>query len=257
MKKINELQKKLIIALQQEERIMDELIQKPTKDNSKIKRCQRKIKQIHQEISANVIEQQKEIKEKISPSLWQEPQLQNYFGIQKGQKSPYTIFDIIPRNHNTIEIQAGFTPYFKLRHRNPNTNMIHNLIILKETPQGLFRYNEQELKPDDQPNTVTKKASLKIKDPNKNIYIFHVQENLKGDKKIEAKIDRYRYGLYLFKRVFFTEPITQNDLEKLLELINQVEFDNWNSQEYFNFLVEANEDISILNEIDKTKKRVI
>ncbi|MCI8575750.1 MAG: hypothetical protein HFI09_04700 [Bacilli bacterium] len=255
MEKITELQQKLILALQKEERLLEEMLKSPTKDRSKIKRCQRKIKQIHQEIFENVTGQKEDLKEKISQNLWEEAQLQNYFGVYQNQKSPYTIFDIAAIDYHTVLIQAGYTQYFKARHRNPNNDLIHNSIILKDTPNGLFRYNEQKLETKDQPTDITTKASLKLKDPNRNIYIFHIQECLNENIKIEAKIDRYRYGLYLFKRDFLRGKITSEDLEQFTEKINQVEFDYWNNREYFKYLKQESKSIDLLKETTKAKKR--
>lgn len=251
MSKMQELQSKLFIALEKEQKIYETLLLQNSKDRSKLKRCQQHIMELHHQMKQIEMEKQQEIQEIVLPELWQETLLQSYLGSYKNQKNRHLITDITPRNNTTVEIHTTTAPFSPLRHKPKATSLLHSTIILMESEHGLISYNEQEHAETD----TIEKVSLKIKDNKKNKYRIQLIKDAQNRTIINGQIERWRCGLHFVFKAFYNDIITSQDLSRITENILSRQFAPYVQKDYYNYLAKASSQIDLFNEISNYRKK--
>ena len=250
MEKMQELQAKLLLALEKEQKIYEEIKRAKSKDRSKLKRCLHQIKDIHNQMQQIGATKRQEIQDIVLPELWQERQLQSYLGCYQNQKSSYIITDITPRNNTTVEIQATTDTSGFLSQQNKPQDRIQNTIILTESENGLISYNEKR---EEEKNST--KATLKIKDSKKNKYLLQLSTNECNKTIITAKIDRWRYGLHFICEKFLNRTATPEDLLQMANQILNIEYASFVQKEYYYYLANKSNEFNLLQEISNYSKK--
>ncbi len=256
MTKINDLQQKLISLLQEEQEAYLAYKKLGNQDRSKLKRYERKIKQLHQAIKEIVELEKREIKQNTNPQLWNDPLVQNYFGMYAQQKGPYVINDINLINENEISISAATTEIFR-HHKSLYHNAKEDYILLRLQERGILRYYERLfVTPEKHTEVVAERKSiLNMKDTFKNNYLI---ELLKEKNRIflTARSQIHQGGTRLLAEEFAMENNLDEKMDSICALANKYCPPSTNKldQTYFNDILDSSKDINILKEIPGPKR---
>lgn len=216
------------------------------------------LKMNHHEIYKLANQKRKELKEAITPSLFQSAIVQDYLGIYRQQKGPYAIESITPIDETTLQLNAFSMTYYPKYHKNDYDQIKQELIFIKELRgKGIFRYKERELIPNKESNFADiRVANLSLKDPEKNGYVISMMQRNQEAILFDASNSAYKEKSNCLRGSIIggtplNSSIIQEEFSKTCKESQKAS--KLSHPEYFAYLEEQGSELDLLHEIERQR----